>query len=77
VKVTIGVTGRKELQEMMLYLKACPRCQGDVKYESDVYGKFLECLQCGFLISSHKVEPRGSGEEDDRAQVTAGSEAAA
>ena len=67
----------RNYKEMMLYLKACPRCQGDVKYESDVYGKFLECLQCGFLISSHKVESRGSSEEDDRAKVTAGSEAAA
>jgi hypothetical protein len=62
---------------MILYLKACPRCQGDVKYESDVYGKFLECLQCGFLISSHAVESRGSGEEDSRGKVAAGSEAAA
>jgi hypothetical protein len=62
---------------MMLYLKACPRCQGDVKYESDVYGKFLECLQCGFLISSHKVESRGPGEDDSREKVAAGSEAAA
>ena len=37
---------------MMLYLKACPRCRGDVKYERDTYGRFLQCLQCGFLVSS-------------------------
>ena len=36
----------------MLYLKACPRCQGDVKYESDIYGRYLECLQGGLMISS-------------------------
>jgi hypothetical protein len=62
---------------MMLYLKACPRCMGDVKYESDIYGKFLECLQCGFLISSHKVERQESGEETTREKVAAGSEVAA
>jgi len=62
---------------MILYLKACPRCKGDVKYESDVYGKFLECLQCGFLISSRKNERTESGEESNREKVAAGSEAAA
>lgn len=36
----------------MLYLKACPRCHGDIKFERDMYGHYLECLQCGFLISS-------------------------
>ena len=36
----------------MLYFGACPRCHGDVKYESDVYGRYLECLQCGFLVNS-------------------------
>ena len=42
---------------MMLYLKACPRCRGDVKYERDTYGLFLECLQCGYEIHS---KPEGS-----------------
>lgn len=36
----------------MLYLKSCPRCRGDVKYERDMYGQYLGCLQCGFLLSS-------------------------
>lgn len=41
----------------MLYLKACPRCRGDVKYERDMYGKYLECLQCGFLLSAKNEAP--------------------
>lgn len=36
----------------MLYLKACPKCSGDVKLGVDIYGKFLECIQCAFTIDS-------------------------
>jgi hypothetical protein len=42
----------------MLYLKSCPRCHGDIKLEADVYGQYLECLQCGFLISSKTDQAR-------------------
>ncbi|MBI4306598.1 MAG: hypothetical protein HY678_09810 [Chloroflexi bacterium] len=42
----------------MLYLKACPRCHGDVKFERDMYGHYLECLQCGFIISSKLDEKK-------------------
>jgi DNA-directed RNA polymerase subunit M/transcription elongation factor TFIIS len=36
----------------MLYLKACPRCQGDIEYNTDMYGAFLACLHCGYVIDS-------------------------
>lgn len=36
----------------MLYLKACPRCRGDVHYAVDIDGPFLQCLQCGFAVTS-------------------------
>ena len=32
-----------------LYLKACPKCRGDVMVDSDPYGSFFKCLQCGLL----------------------------
>ena len=48
---------------MKLYLKACPRCRGDVKYERDVYGRYLECLQCGFLLSSKSEDAKASSEK--------------
>lgn len=32
----------------MLYTKACPRCEGDVKLDRDNYGVYAKCLQCGF-----------------------------
>ncbi len=31
----------------MFYLKACPRCRGDIHFNSDVYGDYYQCLQCG------------------------------
>ena len=33
----------------MLFLKACPKCHGDMYLDRDVYGTFIECLQCGLL----------------------------
>lgn len=32
----------------MLYLKSCPRCHGDIHLDSDRFGKYAKCLQCGF-----------------------------
>ena len=31
----------------MFYLKACEKCHGDLYLEKDMYGSFLECIQCG------------------------------
>ena len=33
----------------MFFFKACPKCHGDLYEDSDGYGAFLECLQCGLL----------------------------
>lgn len=34
---------------MTVCLKACERCGGDMSYESDIYGRFRQCLQCSYL----------------------------
>ena len=34
----------------MMYLKGCPRCGGDLVPESDIYGPYLTCLQCGSMV---------------------------
>lgn len=62
---------------MMLYLKACPRCRGDVKYERDIYGPFLECLQCGFQISSRSEGIKASSEKSTGEKVAGGTVKAA
>ena len=44
------MSGAQERFEMdTLYLKACPKCMGDVVVDNDPYGWFFKCLQCGML----------------------------
>jgi len=34
---------------MLIRLKSCPRCKGDLLVDWDYHGRYLECLQCGYL----------------------------
>ncbi len=34
-----------------LWLRSCPRCQGDLYEEKDMYGRFIACLQCAYYLS--------------------------
>lgn len=48
----------------MIMFKACPRCQtGDLTLAEDIYGKYLQCIQCG-----HLLYPR-SDETETRSQA--------
>ena len=33
----------------MMYLKECPKCQGDLYLGEDIHGQYLSCIQCGYL----------------------------
>ncbi len=33
----------------MVWLKECPRCLGDLFMDQDHYGKFMTCIQCGYM----------------------------
>lgn len=35
---------------MAIYLKSCPRCRGDMNSNSDIYGEYRLCIQCGHMI---------------------------
>ncbi len=35
----------------MFWLKSCPRCHGDLHDESDIYGSYIDCFQCGHYLS--------------------------
>jgi len=39
----------EEARAMVVRLKACERCGGDMSYERDMYGRFRQCLQCSYL----------------------------
>ena len=30
-----------------MWLKSCPRCRGDLVLDSDYYGNYVSCIQCG------------------------------
>ena len=34
---------------MPLFLKSCPRCEGDMETRTDYYGGDGTCLQCGYV----------------------------
>ena len=38
----------------MVMFKACPRCQGDMHENRDMYGEYRECLMCGYMADIRK-----------------------
>jgi len=40
----------------MYWLKACPRCRGDLHQESDFYGPYVACIQCGYVLNASEEE---------------------
>lgn len=40
---------------MIIKLKACPKCRGDLNFLVDQYGKYMSCLQCGFIIELPEI----------------------
>ena len=49
----------------MLYMKACPKCAGDVELNNDWWGAFLKCVQCGstwYGADAAKQQPQKVGE---------------
>ena len=38
----------------MIMLKACSRCGGGMNARADMYGPYMECLQCGNMIDQTK-----------------------
>ncbi len=40
----------------MMWLGACPRCRGDLHLQSDCFGEFISCLQCGTILSQSQED---------------------
>ena len=56
----------------MLYLKSCPRSAGDINADSDMRGKSLKCLQCGFSKNlSPEMARNLFGGQDEAPEVAA------
>ena len=35
----------------------CPKCGGNIYLDSDYYGWFEECIQCGYTRNMQKIAP--------------------
>ena len=35
----------------MIWMKACPRCDGDLVAERDIHGSYISCLACGYYLT--------------------------
>jgi hypothetical protein len=43
----------------MFFFKSCTRCQGDMRFETDVLGHgFVHCLSCGFTLDVPRERSR-------------------
>ena len=49
--------------------KSCKRCGGDLSIECDVYGVYIECIQCGATYSKDdlKLAAENNGENTVKA----------
>ncbi|OGO01695.1 MAG: hypothetical protein A2Y90_02395 [Chloroflexi bacterium RBG_13_52_12] len=36
--------------------KACKRCGGDLSVECDIYGVYIECIQCGATLNKSDLK---------------------
>ena len=40
---------------MTVYLRACPRCCGDMIALEDTFGPYRSCLQCGHIVETKQA----------------------
>ena len=33
----------------MMYFKKCPKCHGDLFDGEDLHGRYVSCIQCGYM----------------------------
>ena len=51
-----GIRAVDERNRMMMWLKSCPRCRGDLILDSDYYGHFVSCVQCGASLDKSQQD---------------------
>ena len=44
----------------MIFYKACPRCNGDIHINRDIYGTYKQCLNCGNMQDIETSEAKGA-----------------
>lgn len=64
---------------MMFWLKACPRCRGDLQLIHDVGADYVSCIQCGRILTADQEQllPRRFERAQQRRAPARAGEAAA
>ena len=60
-----------ELRIEVIYLKACPKCSGDVELATTPDGRVLQCLQCSFKVDSPESARRAAAEKAKKTTAAA------
>ena len=58
-------------------LRSCPRCDGDMFTDTDLYGRFEQCLQCGYtryLMKTVQASQQACNEKEEGEMVATLSE---
>jgi hypothetical protein len=55
----------------LIRAKACKRCGGDLSIECDVYGVFIECIQCGATWSKNDLKLAGFQKSENNFKAAA------
>jgi ribosomal protein S27AE len=58
------LVGRRESGEIktegkvkkMLTHKQCPKCKGNIYSSADYYGRYEQCLQCGYTLDLDTID---------------------
>ncbi len=51
----------------MFWLKACPKCQGDLYRSKDTYGAYVACMQCSRYLT--EAEETGLGNASSSSSI--------
>jgi len=57
---------------MAVKFKGCPKCHGDLYLNRDLYGRYVTCLQCGYmkdLVEGQQMAMRGPVVEVEERQA--------
>jgi len=48
--------GKRGAMLTLVRAKSCKRCGGDLSIECDIYGVFIECIQCGATYNKNDLK---------------------
>ena len=50
--------------------KSCKRCGGDLSIECDIYGVYIECIQCGATYTKNDLKLAAASNAENAVKAT-------